>query len=134
MAKYYPREAEKYRPKVRFFNVKVIPDIGKGCSLVDTLLDCGAKITIGNYVFFGHGCMLLTGNHPCYLKGKERRDTTANDPITIGNGVWIASGAIVLGGVTIGENAVIGAGAVVTKDVPANTVVGGVPAKFIKKV
>lgn len=55
-------------------------------------------------------------------------------PIHIGKKVWIGSHATILSGVTIGDNAIVAAGAVVTKDVPANTVVGGVPAKIIKKI
>ena len=55
-------------------------------------------------------------------------------PITVGRNVWVGSNSTILSGVTIGDNAVIAAGAVVTKDVEANTVVGGVPAKFIKRI
>lgn len=55
-------------------------------------------------------------------------------PIVIESNVWIGAGATILPGVTIGENSVVAAGAVVTKDVPPNTIVGGVPAKFIKNV
>ena len=54
-------------------------------------------------------------------------------PVKIGNGVWVGAHATILSGVTIGDNAVIAAGAVVTKDVPANAVAGGVPAKIIKQ-
>ena len=55
-------------------------------------------------------------------------------PIHIGNRVWIGAHATILAGVTVGENSIIAAGAVVTKDVPANTIVGGVPAKIIKEI
>ena len=55
-------------------------------------------------------------------------------PVEIGNGVWVGAHATILSGVTIGDNAVIAAGAVVTKDVPANAVAGGVPAKIIKQI
>ncbi len=55
-------------------------------------------------------------------------------PVEIGNGVWVGAHATILSGVTIGDNAVIAAGAVVTKDVPANAVVGGVPAQTIKQI
>ena len=80
--------------------------------------------------------MVLTGWHDYYKKDLERIYTV---PSTKGNihihtGVWIGAGAIILGGVTVGENAVIGAGSVVTKNVEKNTMVAGNPAKFIKKI
>lgn len=108
--------------------------IGKGCNLEDVFMDSWAQITIGDYVFFGYQCMLLTGSHDYSKRGQERKITGNHKPITIKNGVWIASRAIVLGGVTIGENAVIGAGSVVTHDIPANVFAAGVPAKVIKKI
>lgn len=64
----------------------------------------------------------------------QDRKTTYPAPIVLGKNVWIGSNATILLGVTIGDNAVVGAGAVVTKDVEANTVVGGVPAHFIKVI
>ena len=64
----------------------------------------------------------------------EARSHTYPAPIVLGRNVWIGSNATILQGVTIGDNAVVAAGAVVTKDVAANTVVGGVPAKFIKSI
>jgi len=64
----------------------------------------------------------------------EERQTTYPAPIILGRNVWVGSNATILQGVTIGDNAVIGAGAVVTKDVEANTIVGGVPARFIKSI
>lgn len=63
-----------------------------------------------------------------------RHDLEFSAPITIKEGCWICSGAIVCGGVTIGENSVVAAGAVVTRDVPSNSLVAGVPAKVIRKI
>lgn len=74
--------------------------------------------------------MLATLNHG--LEAEEERHDLFPAPIHIGRNVWIGANATVLPGVTIGDHAVIAAGAVVTKDVPANTVVGGVPAKVIR--
>ena len=88
-------------------------------------------ITIGDGAYIGHRVTLATLNHG-FLP--EDRDTNYPAPIRLGNTVWIGSGATILQGVTIGDNAVVAAGAVVTKDVAPNTVVGGVPAKFIKSV
>ena len=88
-------------------------------------------ITIGDGTMIGHNVVLATINHALEPE-KNRRNSYA--PITIGKHVWIGSNAAILPGVTIGDWAVVAAGAVVTKDVPPLTVVGGVPAKFIKNV
>ena len=125
---------EEYNPKPRYFNVNVQPKIGENCSLVDVLLDCNDLITIGSNVAFGHGVMVLTGYHEMYLEGKGRMESIESAPVVIQDGVWIASGCIICPGVTIGKNAVIGAGAVVTKDVPANEFWAGGPAKFVKTI
>lgn len=113
--------------------------------------DCGKNITIGNHVFFNSGCkfqdqggitiddgvllghnvVLATLNH-CMIP--EQRANLKPAPIHIGKNVWIGANAMVLPGVTIGDGAVIAAGAIVTKDVPANTIVGGIPAKKIKDI
>ncbi|MCD8290975.1 MAG: sugar O-acetyltransferase [Prevotella sp.] len=88
-------------------------------------------ITIGNGCQIGHNVVFATLNHG--LTPEDRRNTYPA-PIVLGNNVWVGSNATILQGVTIGDNAVIGAGAVVTKDIAENTVVGGVPAKFIKSI
>jgi acetyltransferase-like isoleucine patch superfamily enzyme len=124
-----------YKMEVRYFNCRRNkPIIGKGCVLVNTLFDGGAQITIGDNVFFGHDCMVLTGSHDYTKRGKERIHSAAHKPIIIFDGVWIASGSIILGGNIIGENAVIGAGSVVTCDIPDNQMWAGNPAKFIKEI
>lgn len=126
---------EEWKPKPRYFNLVKQPIIGKSVSLVNTLLDCQNQITIGDYVSFGHDCMVLTGYHDKFLFGKARQDEIRSGPVFISNGVWIASGVIICPNVIIGENTVIGAGSVVTRDVPANCISYGVPAKtqyFIK--
>ena len=88
-------------------------------------------ITISDGAYIGHRVVLATLNHG-FLP--EDRNSNYPAPIRLGRNVWIGSGAIVVQGVTIGDNAVVAAGAVVTKDVAPNTVVGGTPAKFIKTV
>lgn len=87
------------------------------------------KIVIGKNVCIGEDVRLITGSHDV---ASPHFDLVTR-PITINDNVWVATGAIVLPGVTIGEGAVVGAGAVVAKDVEPWTVVGGNPAKFIKK-
>ncbi len=88
-------------------------------------------ITIGDDVLIGHGVVLATINHG--FPPDERGDNYPA-PIIIGNKVWVGSHATILPGVTIGDGAIIAAGAVVSRDVPANVIVGGVPAKIIKAV
>lgn len=111
--------------------------------------DFGKNITVGKCVFLNTGCTfqdrggiiigdgtqigqnvtLVTLNHGSV---PETRHTTYPAPIVIEENVWIGANVTVLPGVTIGRNAIIAAGAVVTKNVPANTVAGGVPAKTLK--
>ena len=86
-------------------------------------------VTLGNGCQIGHNVVFATLNH--YLE-PEKRKMTYPAPIVLGKNVWVGSNATILQGVTIGDNAVIGAGAVVTRDVPANAVAAGVPAKVIK--
>lgn len=95
-----------------------------------TILDI-AKVTMGNNVWIGPGTLIATVNHPLNPAGRRKHLGIAK-PVHIGNDVWIGGNATILPGVTIGNNVVVAAGAVVTKDVPDNTLVGGVPAKKIK--
>lgn len=98
-----------------------------------------APVTIGDNVMFGPNVTIATPVHP--LLAEERAIQQYSDgvydleyakPITICDGVWLASGVIVNGGVTIGKNAVIASGSVVTKDIPENVVAAGVPCKVIR--
>lgn len=100
--------------------------INHACSFLDL-----GGITIEDDVLIGPKVNLITENHP--LDPAERQKLLLK-PILIKRNAWIGAGATILPGVTIGENAVVAAGAVVAKDIPANTVVGGVPAKEIRKL
>lgn len=113
--------------------------------------ECGKNIFIAEHVFINCGChfqdhggiyinegtqigsyvVMATINHG---QKPTERSAIYPAPIHIGKNVWIGSHATILPGVTIADNAIIAAGAAVTKDVPANTIVGGVPAKFIKHI
>ncbi|KAG2180890.1 hypothetical protein INT43_008470 [Umbelopsis isabellina] len=95
-------------------------------------LDC-APITIGDDTMFGPNVQVYTASHP--LDAVQRcSGVEFAKPITIGKMCWIGGGAILCPGITIGDRAVVAAGAVVTKDVPADVLVGGNPAKLIKHI
>jgi acetyltransferase-like isoleucine patch superfamily enzyme len=96
-----------------------------------TLYDMGG-VDIGDRVMIGPNVNIITTGHP--LEVPRRRAYVEGRPIIIEENVWIATGATILGGVTVGENSVVGAGAVVTKDVPPNSFVAGVPAKVIRSL
>jgi acetyltransferase-like isoleucine patch superfamily enzyme len=96
-----------------------------------TFYDLGG-ITIGDDVMIGPNVSLITSGHP--LEPSKRRDGVTAAPIVIERNVWIAAGVTVIGGVTIGENSVVAAGSVVTKDVPANSLAGGNPARIIRSI
>ena len=108
----------------RFINIGKRVFINHACSFLDM-----GGITIEDDVLIGPKVNLITENHPLDPAGRK---TLISKPIVIKRNAWIGAAATILSGVTIGENSVVAAGAVVTSDVPPNTVVGGVPAKFIK--
>ena len=120
-----------------FENIRVGDNVslGLGC----TILAARSKVTIGSNVMFGPGVTLVGGGHNASVVGEPMAQvkvkTGAEDlGIVIEDDVWIGAGAIITDGVRIGKGAVVAAGAVVTKDVPAHTVVGGVPARVIKEI
>ncbi len=96
-----------------------------------TFYDLGG-LEIGDDVMIGPNVSLITSGHP--VEPSRRRDFVVAKPILIERNVWIGAGATIIGGVTVGENSVVAAGAVVTKDVPPNTLVGGNPATVIRSI
>lgn len=92
-----------------------------------------APVWIGDHCMIGPNTMITTVGHPL-SPAKRRKHIGIAKPVAIGNDVWIGGNCTILPGVTIGNNVVIAAGAVVTKDVPDNCVVGGLPAKVIKHI
>jgi acetyltransferase-like isoleucine patch superfamily enzyme len=98
--------------------------INIGCRFQDT-----GGITIGDGSLIGHGSTLTTLNHGL---DPDRRADMIPSPVRIGRKVWLGAGVTVLPGVRIGDGAIVGAGSVVTKDVPADTIVAGVPAKLLR--
>lgn len=141
---YYGRLFLKRGKNIRFFpfnsdihywNVTVGDDVYIGpfaCFI------CGiAGIEIGNKVIMGPNVTIITGEHPIDLRGRyiydiREKQTQDDIRVKIGDDVWLGAGATILKGVEIGRGAVVAAGAVVKKDVPAYAIVGGVPAKVIK--
>lgn len=111
--------------------------LGRGVSTMNTLFNVASgDVYVGDDTIFGYGCMLLTGRHE--FEGGQRvrgRSDVPNEghDIRIGSGCWIASGAIITGGVTIGDDVIVAAGAVVTADVPSRVMVGGVPARVLRE-
>lgn len=110
-------------------NIRVGRDvfINQNC----TMYDLGG-IDIGDDVMIGPNVSIITSGHP--LDPARRRAFVTAKPIVIERNVWIAAGATIIGGVTIGENAVVAAGSIVTRDVPPNTLVGGNPARVIRSI
>ena len=101
--------------------------INHNCTLYDL-----AEISIGDDVMIGPNVNIITEGHP--IAPRERRACVIAKPITIESNVWIAAGATIIGGVTVGENSVVAAGSVVTKDVPPNTLVAGNPAIVVRAI
>lgn len=161
LMRFYSREAQKITLEINtkwhepeeisaLFSELIGKPVGDGFGLFPPFYtDFGKNITIGDHVFInadckfqdqggitiddgaliGHGVVLATLDHDF---APEKRQQLHPAPIHIGKNVWIGANATVTSGVTIGDNAIVAAGAVVNKDVPANAIVGGVPAKFIK--
>jgi acetyltransferase-like isoleucine patch superfamily enzyme len=102
--------------------------INANCYLMD-----GALITIGSHTFIGPYCGFYTASHPLQYKYRNQGLEKAQ-PVTVGENCWFGANVSVMPGVTIGNGCVIAAGAVVTKDIPDNSLAAGVPAKVIRTI
>lgn len=100
---------------------------GYNCTILDM-----AEVKIGDNCLIGPNVGLYTAGHSIEPEGRNQGGYAI--PITIGNDVWIGGSSVVLAGVTIGDNSIVAAGSVVTKDVPANVIVAGNPAKVLKNI
>ncbi len=96
------------------------------------ILDC-AKVTFGDNVFIGPNCGFYTAAHPTDAETRNKGLEFAK-PIKVGNNVWFGGNVCVMPGITIGDNCVIGAGSVVTKDIPTNSIAVGNPCRVIKQI
>ncbi|WP_185285946.1 sugar O-acetyltransferase [Chryseobacterium indologenes] len=110
------------------YNIEVGENFYANHNLI--ILDC-AKVKFGDNVFIGPNCSFYTAGHPLDVQQRNEGLEYAH-PITVGNNVWFGGNVVVLPGVSIGNNSVIGAGSVVTKDIPDNVVAVGNPCKIIK--
>lgn len=88
-------------------------------------------VALGDGCLIGHNVVFATLNHGI---APEERALMNPAPIQLGKNVWVGSNSTILQGVTIGDNAIVAAGSVITKDVPTNTIVGGVPARYIRSI
>lgn len=102
------------------------------CNFNVTFVD-DTHIYVGDYTLFGPNCVVATACHPLNPEIRER-DFQYNLPVHIGRNCWFGAGVIILPGVTVGDNAVIGAGSVVTKDIPSDVIAVGNPCRVIRKI
>ena len=111
--------------------------VGKNCKISSHTFVCEG-VTIKDNCFIGHGVMFINDKYPRAVNEKGQLETEDDwkqrfSTIEVGNNVSIGSNATLMGGITIGDNSVIGAGSVVIKDVPANEIWAGNPAKYLRK-
>lgn len=122
-------ESQKFSPQIIIGNDVMLTDYVQ--------ISCIDKVVLGDNLLVGQDVYISDNSHGSTDKyaldaPPLKRPLTSKGPVIIGKNVWIGRGAVILSGVTIGDNAIIAANSVVTKDVPANSVVAGVPAKQIK--
>jgi acetyltransferase-like isoleucine patch superfamily enzyme len=120
-----------------FVEIQRNAKIGSKCKIGSHSFICSG-VTIGDLCFLGHGVIFVNDNHPRSVNSEGELETETDWQVRyvetkIGNNVSIGSQVTILGGITIADNAMIGAGSVVTKDVPANEIWVGNPARFLKK-
>jgi acetyltransferase-like isoleucine patch superfamily enzyme len=108
-------------------NITIGDDASIGCNVI---LQAHAPIYIGDFTKIAPGVIIVTANHDTSKRGFQRTITTS--PVKIGSNCWLGAGSIVLPGITIGDGTVVGAGSVVTKDLPTEMICVGVPSKPLK--
>jgi acetyltransferase-like isoleucine patch superfamily enzyme len=117
-----------------FVEIQKGASIGKNCKISSHTFICEG-VTLEDNVFIGHGVVFTNDTHPRATNPAGELQTEADwkvEPTLVKNGASIGSGAAILANITIGEKAIVGAGAVVTKDVPPNAVVAGNPSKILR--
>lgn len=124
-----PTEVEKRTELIK----KMFGQVGAHVFIQPPLMIArGTQVSIGKGVLIAPNVTITTTGHP--VDPELRKKGMYSFPVTIGDNVWLGAGVIILPGVTIGENSVIGAGSVVTKNIPANVIAFGVPCKVIREI
>lgn len=133
---YSTAEGHVFKTGLFAFREDSVIKIGNNCGFSGTVIFCLKKVMIGDYSRFGPGVIIMDNNsHSTSIDPETRHNDKAKEaPVIIGNNVWVGLRSIILKGVTVGDNSIIAAGSIVTKNVPPNSLVGGNPAKFIKKL
>src|SRR5207247_2173436 len=119
-----------------FVEIQKNARVGKNCKISSHTFICEG-VTIEDDVFVGHGVTFINDSYPRATTPNGERQTEKDwivEPTFVRKGASIGSGATILANITIGENALIGAGSVVTRDVPANAIVAGYPARFLRSI
>jgi acetyltransferase-like isoleucine patch superfamily enzyme len=129
-------DGELYRTGLRAYFASSVIKIGDKCSLNGTIIHSRNAVIIGDNCMFGPGVVILDNDsHNTSIDPKSRRQGQIEEtPVVIGNNVWIGMRSIIMKGVNIGDNSIVAAGSIVTKSVPSNSLFGGNPAAFIKKL
>jgi UDP-2-acetamido-3-amino-2,3-dideoxy-glucuronate N-acetyltransferase len=119
-----------------FVEIQKNAKVGKNCKISSHTFICEG-VTIEDNVFIGHSVVFINDTYPRATNGNGRLQTEEDwkvEPILVKNGASIGSNCTILSNVSIGENAIVGAGSVVTRDVPANTIVAGNPARVLRRI
>lgn len=128
-------DGSSFRTSLNTYFPEALLEIGNYCNLNGTSIHCNEKINIGNKCMFGTGTVISDNDsHRVTTDPVERRKKAVSKPVIIKDNVWVGMNSIILKGVTIGENSIIAAGSVVVKDVPANTLAGGNPARVLRQI
>ena len=130
----YP-DGELYRCVLKTYTPEAEILLGNHVKINGAMLYAREHISLGDYCLLAPGVVIIDNDsHPPVLDPVARRGTPRSAPVRIGNNVWIGMRSLVTKGVTIGDNAIVAAHSVVTRDVPANTLVGGNPARVIREL
>ncbi|WP_084681565.1 acyltransferase [Actinomycetospora chiangmaiensis] len=132
LLRFYGMQVESCSLAPRVFLSSKRIAIGKSCTIGrESLFDAAGPIIIENNAAVGYRTVIVTGNH---LRGdsKRRSGPLSPQPVVIKEGVWIGANSTILPGVTVGAGSIVAAGSVVNRDVPANSLVAGVPAKLVR--